>query len=314
MIKNGVYSFVDGNGDELFYRVYGRGRPVFLLHGFGMNNLHWLPFLWSMRKTCQFILPDLRGFGLSKNSYKHYQNALEQHASDTHSLINYLKLDEATLAGYSLGALISMQYLQKYGSEGLRDVLIIDAQAKLERSFDWKWPIFAENHEKRFSAWRRLAHKIHSNHGHSEYDTIDFTSLDLKTRMTLIRTLGNFMGDAASYEWAKDLLRKVSNYQQVTNFIFPLEYWHVFFDHALSFVENDYDFRTAFEELEIPVSLISGKKSHIFPIQAQNHMIQSCPIGSHMILQKSGHLLMFEEPLLFSRALSKTLENKEVIV
>lgn len=307
MLKNGTFSFVDGNGDELFYRVYGEGRPVFLLHGFGMNNLHWIPFLWSMRRECQFILPDLRGFGLSKNSYQVYENTLQRHAKDVDSLISYLQLDEATLAGYSLGALISMQYLETYGTEALRDVLIIDSQAKIQSSVDWKWPIFGDKHDKRFSTWRRLAHKIHAEHGHSEYSSIPFTSLSPKIRMTLIRSLGNFMGDAASYRWAKDFLRKASNYQQLTNFIFPLEYWHVFFDHALSFVENDYDFRDTFKALDIPVSLISGRNSHIFPYPAQKHLIESCSSGTHTTLERSGHLLMFEEPLTFSRALSKTL-------
>lgn len=307
MLKNGTFSFIDGNGDELFFRVYGEGRPVFLLHGFGMNNLHWLPFLWSLRRECQFILPDLRGFGLSKNSYKNYGDSLKQHASDVRALINYLELDEATLAGYSLGALISMQYLQDYGSDGLRDVLIIDSQAKTHLSDDWAWPIFGEKHDKRFSTWKRLAYKIFSDHGHSEYNRIPFTSLSPKIRMSLIRSLGNFMGDAASYKWAKDFLRRASTMPHITNILFPLEYWHVFFDHALSFVNNDYDFRETFKDLNIPVSLISGRKSHIFPYEAQKNMIDSCVSGTHTTLERSGHLLMFEEPFMFSRALSKTL-------
>lgn len=310
MLKNGVFSFVDGNGDEIFYRVYGEGRPVFLLHGFGMSNLHWLPFLWPMRKECQFILPDLRGFGLSRHSYHNYENSLQRHADDIHSLIHYLKLDEATLAGYSLGALISMQYLHSYQSEGLNDILIIDSQAKLHPSGGWSWPIFGDNHDKRLSTWRRLAHKIHAEHGHSEYNSISFNTLSPKVRMTLIRSLGNFMGDAASYQWAKEILRRASSYHPLTNVIFPLEYWHVFFDHALSFVENDYDFREAFLDLDIPVSLISGRNSNIFPYQAQKDLIENCPNGHHITLERSGHLLMFEEPLTFSRALSSTLARK----
>lgn len=307
MYENGVFEIKDKQGDSLFYRVYGEGRPVILLHGFGMNNLHWVPFLWSMRKNCQFIMPDLRGFGLSKHSYKHYDNALSRHAEDTRFLVAHLGLSDATLAGYSLGALISMQYLQSYGSEGLRDVLLIDAQAKMKEDKDWPWPMFGSNHRKRYSSWERLAHKIHNEHGHSWYDSIEFDFLHPTTRISLIRSLGSFMSDAASYRWAKDVLRKMSASRRITDILFPLDFWHVFFDHALSFIVNDYDFRDDFKHIEIPVTLISGMKSHIFPYLAQSHLIQSCPEGSHITLGRSGHLLMFEEPVAFSRALSSTL-------
>lgn len=307
MLKAGVHQIQDREGLPLFYRVYGEGRPVLLLHGFGMNNIHWIPFLWQMRKKCQFIMPDIRGFGLSKHSYQHYDNALSRHAEDTRLLLSHLGLEDVTLAGYSLGALISMQYLQTYGWEGFRDVLILDAQAKIKPDADWVWPMFGPNHRKRYSRWERLAHKIHNEHGHSKYNSIDFDLLHPTTRLSMIRSLGSFMSDAASYGWAKDVLRRMSSYRYVTDVLFPLDFWHVFFDHALSFVENDYDFRDVFKEIDIPVSLVSGLNSHIFPYMAQSHLIQSCPNGNHLTLNKSGHLLMFEEPVAFSRALSSVL-------
>lgn len=309
MLSNGVHQYQDSNGDNLYYRVYGEGRPVFLIHGFGMNNLHWIPFLWSMRKQCQFIMPDLRGFGLSRNAYSHYDDSLARHAEDTRALVSRLGLDDATLAGYSLGALITMKYLGEYGTDGLRDVVIIDAQAKMNQSRDWHWPIFSKNHRRRYSRWERLAHKFHAEHGHSRYNEVAFDDLSPTTRLSLVRSLGCFMSDAASYVWAKDLLRKMSNSRAVTDLIFPMDFWHVFFDHAHSFVENDYDFRSVFRDLNVPVSLISGRNSHIFPYAAQEHMINSCEEGNHLTLHRSGHLLMFEEPVMFSRALSKILAD-----
>lgn len=52
--------------ENLFVRRVGRGEPVLVLSGLGMQSWQWLPFIYANRKDYEFIIPDWRGFGGSK--------------------------------------------------------------------------------------------------------------------------------------------------------------------------------------------------------------------------------------------------------
>src|SRR5437763_16556012 len=50
-------------GDRLHYLDVGRGPVCVLLHGFGMQAAHFLPFVLPLAHRHRFVLIDLRGFG-----------------------------------------------------------------------------------------------------------------------------------------------------------------------------------------------------------------------------------------------------------
>ena len=56
------------DGEKICVRVIGKGKPVVLLHGFGMDSKHWIPFILPFINTYKFIIPDFRGFGKSSHS------------------------------------------------------------------------------------------------------------------------------------------------------------------------------------------------------------------------------------------------------
>ena len=53
--------------EQLFVRRIGRGEPVVVLSGLGMVSWQWLPFIFTNLNKYEFIIPDWRGFGRSKN-------------------------------------------------------------------------------------------------------------------------------------------------------------------------------------------------------------------------------------------------------
>ncbi|HFF5546456.1 TPA: alpha/beta fold hydrolase, partial [Acinetobacter baumannii] len=90
--------------ESLFVRRVGRGEPVLVLSGLGMQSWQWLPFIYANRKEYEFIIPDWRGFGGSKNCAIPEQDAISSHWQDVAHLIEQLKLDKFILMGYSMGA------------------------------------------------------------------------------------------------------------------------------------------------------------------------------------------------------------------
>ena len=47
------------DGEQLFVRIIGRGEPVLVLSGLGMQSWQWLPYLAMNLNKFQFIIPDL---------------------------------------------------------------------------------------------------------------------------------------------------------------------------------------------------------------------------------------------------------------
>jgi len=297
------------DGENLYYRTIGEGHPVVLLHGFGMNNSHWLPFVLNQRGRYQFIIPDLRGFGASRNAYNCYDDVLQRHAKDVMALADYLGLDKFSLMGYSLGGLTSLQIFETYGDDRLTNAILIDIMPRIKPDDSWRWSIFGDNGEKRLLSWRRLTARIMSEIGVMKESEFLFDDLSDRSRFHMVRILGHFMADATRHSWAKMMFRKMSRFRLVMNVLFPMEYWYVFMDHAKSFVTEDYDFREALRKLDIPVSVITGAQSHVFPCESQIEMAQMIPNGSIEILLHSGHVLMLDEPINFYRAMKRGLSR-----
>jgi pimeloyl-ACP methyl ester carboxylesterase len=52
-------------GKKIFYRIYGKGKPVMLVHGFGETGDVWKNQITYLKNDFQLIIPDLPGSGES---------------------------------------------------------------------------------------------------------------------------------------------------------------------------------------------------------------------------------------------------------
>ena len=95
------------NDIQMYYAVYGQGRPVLLLHGGLANADVWgslVPAL--LRQHRQVIIADSRGHGRSSRSAKPY--SYELMASDVLALLDYLQVRKVDLVGWSDGGIIGL--------------------------------------------------------------------------------------------------------------------------------------------------------------------------------------------------------------
>src|SRR5947199_355687 len=53
------------NGNDLFYEVHGTGRPLVLVHGFGVTSRFWDETVRALGGRYQTIVYDARGHGQS---------------------------------------------------------------------------------------------------------------------------------------------------------------------------------------------------------------------------------------------------------
>ena len=90
------------DGTELYYKDWGAGRPVVLIHGWPLSADSWddhaLPIADAGYRVIAY---DRRGFGRSEQPFTGYDyNVL---AADLRAVLRQLDLDGATLVGFSMG-------------------------------------------------------------------------------------------------------------------------------------------------------------------------------------------------------------------
>ena len=109
---------------NLHYEDHGSGNPVVLIHGYPLSGASWERQVPALLKAgFRVITYDRRGFGKSSQPTVGYD--YDTFAEDLHKLITQLKLRDATLVGFSMGAGEVARYLGKYGSKGISKAVII---------------------------------------------------------------------------------------------------------------------------------------------------------------------------------------------
>lgn len=85
---------------KLFYRKYGEGPPLMILHGLYGSSDNWVTIAKALSRNFTVYLPDQRNHGLSPHSDLHDFDAL---SSDIYELAGELGLEKFFLAGHSMG-------------------------------------------------------------------------------------------------------------------------------------------------------------------------------------------------------------------
>src|SRR5580704_6603245 len=116
------------NGIKVYYEVYGEGRPIILLHGAFMTiEMNWGQLIPELSKTRKVIAIELQGHG--HTPYSDRKLDFPTLASDVEGVMNYLKVDSADVAGYSMGGSVAYQ-LAIQSPKRVRKLVIISSTYK----------------------------------------------------------------------------------------------------------------------------------------------------------------------------------------
>jgi pimeloyl-ACP methyl ester carboxylesterase len=98
---------------KIYYEVYGKGKPIVLLHGglFG-TSVEMTDFIEKLKKTNQIIAISTRGHG--KSELGKDPMTLEQRATDAMAVINAVTQDSVTVIGFSDGGYAAYQLAAMY--------------------------------------------------------------------------------------------------------------------------------------------------------------------------------------------------------
>jgi pimeloyl-ACP methyl ester carboxylesterase len=116
------------NGIKVYNEVYGQGRPMVLLHGaFYTIDMNWSQLIPELSKTRKVIAIEMQGHG--HTPYSDRKLSISALASDVEKIMDYLKIDSADVAGYSMGGSVAYQFAVQ-SPKRLRKLVIISSTYK----------------------------------------------------------------------------------------------------------------------------------------------------------------------------------------
>ena len=125
---------------EIAYFDGGEGDVILLIHGFASNahtnwiNVGWTQFL--IDNGYRVIAIDNRGHGNSEKFYNQDDYLLEKMADDAAALLNYLKIPQAHVMGYSMGARVSATLASRHPEMVNKLILAGNGYNMIEGGFD----------------------------------------------------------------------------------------------------------------------------------------------------------------------------------
>ena len=133
-IKPAENGYADVNGLKMYYEVYGKGKPIVLLHGSFMNiPLNWSQIIPLLAKDRKVIVTEMQGHGRTRDIAREF--SYEGMADDVSGLLKHLKIDSADILGYSMGGGVAFQMAVRH-PEQVRRLVVLSGTY----SHDGWWP------------------------------------------------------------------------------------------------------------------------------------------------------------------------------
>ncbi|MCE7073036.1 alpha/beta hydrolase [Dyadobacter sp. CY327] len=248
----------------------GEGQPVVLIHGWPLNNaMYEYQYQYLVEKGFRVIGISLRGFGKSDRPFGKYD--FDTFSDDIKVVLEKLKIENATLGGFSLGSAVTLHFVTKYNGAHISKLALFGATGP-----SWK---------------QREGYP----YGITEQGASDLIKQTKTNRQQLVSGFGKgFAGQEGSLSeeslrWLESINLDASPYA-TTQAIKAL---------------GDLDLRPELGKIKIPVALFHGVNDKLCDFSLSEQLHKSIK-GSYLVrFEKSGHGLFLEEMDKFNSELEK---------
>src|SRR5438132_2757451 len=103
-------AYLTRDGVRLYYEDHGQGLPVLLSHGFGASTGMWSGQVEALQRSYRLIPWDMRGHGESESPDDQALYSHQHTVDDMCAILDHLHLEQAVIAGHSLGGFMSLAF------------------------------------------------------------------------------------------------------------------------------------------------------------------------------------------------------------
>lgn len=117
---------VEVNNISIHVAIIGKGKPLFLLHGFPDFWYGWKNLIPLLKNEYKLIIPDMRGYNLSDKPDDVEDYKMDLLIDDVIKLADFFQIDKMYLVGHDWGGVIAWCLAEKY-PQRLEKVMILNA-------------------------------------------------------------------------------------------------------------------------------------------------------------------------------------------
>lgn len=252
---------------KLFYRKYGEGPPLVILHGLYGASDNWVTVARRISHYYTVYLPDQRNHGRSPHSGRHDYEAM---SSDLFELVSGLDLGKFFLAGHSMGGKTAVSFALRWPEmlEGLliADISPFETKASNSKSFDQHMEILTTLAETDISkvTSRNELEKLLSERIPSD-------------RIRALIMKNTERAEDGGFKWKINSLALLNNLENIVE--------------SVAGEENYYEPVTGF-----PVVFLKGENSDYLPEKDFPKILKLFPAAEFKIIKNAGHWIQADNP------------------
>jgi esterase len=252
---------------KLFYRIYGNGPVLLILHGLYGSSDNWVSIAGKISEKYTVILPDLRNHGQSPHSAKHNYDVM---AEDIFGLVTDLGIRRFILAGHSMGGKVAMKFALKW-PEMIESLVVADIS-----------PFGSSDPENQFYRQHKEILEAMLSLNPDEYRSRDELEESLAGKIESERTRGFLMKNitrnpGGGFAWKLNVKALLSNLGNITGSIFG---------------EADLPYPVT----GFPVLFVRGGDSeYLDPSEFQN-ITGVFPAAEFITVENAGHWIHADQP------------------
>ena len=270
------------DGTELNAIEAGSGQPLIMIPGWSQSAAEYGRNIEELAKSRRVIALDMRSHGDSPNAPSGHR--IQRLAKDLRETLEILGLDQADVLGHSMGSSIIWSYLDLFGEDRLRRLVIVD-QAPMVAAL----PGWDDATKRKYGC---LLPDVQSVASFAEVvrstDTVEGT-------MGIVRGMFTSAMPEPDLRWIASENLKMPRGAAAD----------LLFDHCLN------DWRDVITATRLPSLVIGGRKS-IFPPESQEWIASVNPNAKASIFEEhegGGHFMFFENPRRFNAEVSAFLSS-----
>lgn len=137
-----LVSFTASDGQTLYLKRRGHGRPAVFLHGWTSTHADWT-------HTTTALADDIESFAWDARAHAGHllqgqAASVQRMADDLDELIAHFGLQRPLLIGHSMGVLTIWEYIKRHGTALIGGLCLIDQSPKLLTDEDWSFGIYGD--------------------------------------------------------------------------------------------------------------------------------------------------------------------------